>query len=99
MTKGVKQLKSQMYPAGQGECTYNNDLFAAQIPVWYENSGNVKSVWLSICKEERTQTTRLLEQITSFSNLGKSYKQVNKNAGGARTLEVIRTSIAREVEY
>lgn len=83
MTKGVKQLKSQMYPAGQGECTYINDLFAGQIPVWYENSGKVNPVWLSICKEERTQTTRLLEQITSFSNLEKSYKQVKKNAGGA----------------
>jgi hypothetical protein len=29
MTNGVKQLKSQKYPAGQGEFTYINDLFAA----------------------------------------------------------------------
>lgn len=81
MTKGVKQLKSQMNLAGQGECTYSNGLFAADIPVWYENSGKVNPVWLSICREERTQTTRLLEQITSYGNLEKSYKQVKKNDG------------------
>lgn len=82
MTKGIKLL-SQMYPAGQGECSYSNDLSAGDIPVWFENSGKVNPEWLSICREERTQTTRLLEQITSFGNLEKSYKQVKSNGGSA----------------
>lgn len=83
MTKGIKLLRGQMYPAGQGECSYSNDLSAVDIPVWFENSGRVNPEWLSICREERTQTTRLLEQIASFSNLEKSYKQVKSNGGSA----------------
>lgn len=81
MLKGRKQLKNQMNPAGQEECFHSNDLFAAEIPVWYKNSGKVNPEWLSICKEERNQTTNLLEQVVSFSNLQKAYKQVKSNGG------------------
>lgn len=81
MLKGRKQLKNQMNPAGQEECFHSNDLFAGEIPVWYQNNGKVNPVWLSICKEERNQTTNLLEQVTSFRNLQQSYKQVRSNGG------------------
>ena len=40
-----------------------------------------KPWWLSICEEERNQTTDLLEQITSLSNLQKAYQQVRRNGG------------------
>lgn len=81
MQKGRKQLKDQMKPAGQEECFQSNGLFAAEIPVWYQNSGKVNPEWLSICKEERNQTTNLLEQVISFGNLQKAYKQVRSNGG------------------
>lgn len=83
MKKGRKQLQSQMKPARQGECTPSNDLFAEDIPVWYEKSGKVNPEWLSICEKERNQTMRLLEKITSYSNLEQAYKQVNQNKGGS----------------
>ena len=70
-----------MKSARQKECDYSDDLFAMAIPVWYQDSGKVNPAWLSICKEERNQTTDLLEQITSFSNLQKAYKQVRQNGG------------------
>ena len=81
MEKGRKQLKNQMNPAGQEECFPSNDLFASEIPVCYQNSGKVNPEWLSICKEERDQTTNLLEQVISFGNLQKAYKQVRSNGG------------------
>jgi len=65
------------------ECDYSDDLFAKAIPVWYQDSGKVNPERLSICKEERNQTTDLLEQITSFSNLQKAYKQVRRNGGSS----------------
>lgn len=83
MEKDRKQLKNQMKPAGQEECFHSNDLFAVATPVWYQNSGKVNPEWLSICKEERNQTTNLLEQVTRFSNLQKAYKQVRSNGGSA----------------
>jgi RNA-directed DNA polymerase len=81
MIKGIKQSKNQMNPAGQEECIYGDDLFVTELPVWYQKNGKVNPEWLSICKEERNQTTDLLEQIISFSNLQKAYKQVRRNGG------------------
>ncbi len=46
-----------MNPARQGACWYSDDLFAVEIPVWYQNSGKVNPEWLSMCEEERNQTT------------------------------------------
>lgn len=74
-------MKNQMNPAGQEECFHGNDLFAGEIPVWYQNSGKVNPVWLSICEEERNRTTNLLEQVTDFRNLQQAYKQVRSNGG------------------
>jgi|GEM_PF-5270706 len=71
MEKGRKQLKNQMHTAGQEECFYSNNLFVVEKPVWYQNNGNVNPTWLPLCKEERNQTTKLLEQVTSFRNLQK----------------------------
>ena len=81
MKKGIKQPTNQMNPAGQGECIYSGGLFVTETPVWYQKDGKVNPEWLSICKEERNQTTGLLEQVASFSNLQKAYKQVKKNGG------------------
>ena len=79
MEKDRKQPMNQMNPMGEwGE---SGDLFALEVPVWYEKSGKVSSEWLSMCEEERNQTTRLLEEIASPSNLVKAYKQVKRNGG------------------
>ena len=83
MKKDRKQLKNQMEPAGQEECSHSNDLFAVATPVWYQNNGEINPEWLSMCKEERNQTTNLLGQVISFSNLQKAYKQVRSNGGSA----------------
>ena len=83
MEKGRKQSRTQMNPARQGECSYSDDLFAVEIPVWYQNNGKVNPEWLSICEEERNQTTALLEQVVSLNNLIKAYKQVRRNGGSA----------------
>lgn len=81
MEKDRKQLKNQMHLASQEECFHSNDLFAVEIPVWYQKSGKVNPAWLSICEEERNQTTNLLDQVTSFRNLQQAYKQVRSNGG------------------
>lgn len=83
MKKGRKQSKNQMNPARLEECVYSDDLFVTELPVWYQKNGKVNPEWLSICKEERNQTTNLLEQITSFGNLQKAYKQVRRNGGSS----------------
>jgi RNA-directed DNA polymerase len=83
MIRGIQQSKNRMKSAGQEERIYSDDLFATAIPVWYQNSGKVNPEWLSICKEERNQTTGLLEQVTSFSNLQKAYQQVRRNGGSS----------------
>lgn len=72
-----------MKSARQKECIYSDSLFATDVPVWYEKSGKVSPVWLSICEEERTRTTELLERVSEPSNLAKAYKHVKKNGGSA----------------
>jgi RNA-directed DNA polymerase len=76
-------LKIQIKSAKQKECDYSDDLFAEALSVCCQDRVKVNPRWLSICKEERNQTTDLLEQITSFSNLQKTYKQVRRNGGGS----------------
>jgi len=79
MEKDRKQPLNQMNPMGEwGE---SGDLFGLEVPVWYEKSGKVSSEWLSMCEEERNQTSRLLEEIANPSNLVKAYKQVKRNGG------------------
>lgn len=72
-----------MNPARQEECCYSDDLFVMELPVWYQNNGKVNPEWLSICEEERNQTTALLERVASLNNLIKAYKQVRRNGGSA----------------
>jgi len=81
MTRDKEQTRGQMNPAGQEECSNNVDPFALEIPVWYEKSGKVSAGWLSLCKEERNQTTKLLEEIVSTANLFKAYRKVKSNWG------------------
>ena len=65
------------------ECCIQGNLFVTEVPVWYESDGKVSSVWLSICEEERTQTTNLMERLTDYSNLHKAYQQVRRNGGSS----------------
>ena len=74
-------MLEKMNSAGQKEC--NNSLFTLDIPVWYERSGKVSPIWLSICEKERSQTTNLLEKVAEIVNLEKAYKQVKKNGGSS----------------
>lgn len=83
MTKDEKQTSNQMKPARQEECVYSVDLFATEVPVWYERSGKVSSEWLSRCKEERNQTANLLDRIVSTANLFKAYRKVKTNKGSS----------------
>ena len=81
MKKDRKQLKSQKQPASQGECTPSNGLFAVEIPVWYEKSGKVNPEWLSICKEERNQTSnnKWFER-KGFYSLTQNYKFLHRKS-------------------
>ena len=83
MLKGMKQSNNQMKRAKQAECVVGGDLFVEDIPVWYESHGKVSSKWLSICEEERHQTSGLLEQVSSLTNLQRAYKSVKSNGGSS----------------
>lgn len=43
--------------------------------------GAVSPAWISACKEERTLTSGLMEQIASLANLQKAYGMVISNGG------------------
>jgi len=43
--------------------------------------GAVSPEWLSACKESRTLTASIMEQIAALSNLQKAYRNVRKNKG------------------
>ena len=87
---GMKQSKNQMNRASQGECFPVDGLFVQEVPVWYQGNGKVHPEWLSICEEERNQTTNLLERITEPANLRKAYRHVkhNKGSGGVDGMEM-----------
>ncbi len=65
------------------ECCIQGNLFVTDVPVWYESDGKVSPVWLSICEEERDQTTNLMERLTGYSNLHEAYQQVRRNGGSS----------------
>jgi RNA-directed DNA polymerase len=84
MIKGRKDSRVQMnLITREGECKYSEDLFATEIPVWYEGNGEVRSEWLSICEGERNQTKRLLESVIDLGNLRKAYAKVRSNGGSS----------------
>jgi RNA-directed DNA polymerase len=58
-------------------------LFQEEIPVWYDQKGEVCSKWISRCEEEKAETMSLLEEIVSLENLIKAYKQVRRNGGSS----------------
>jgi group II intron reverse transcriptase/maturase len=82
MLKGMKQSNGQINPP-EGILPTIVDLFSTDIPVWYEGNGSVSSVWLSICEEERNQTTSLLESVADLRNLQRAFKQVKANGGSS----------------
>ncbi len=84
MKKGRKDSRNQMnLITRQGECNFSEDLFATDIPVWYEGNGAVRSEWLSICERERNQTKNLLESVIDLGNLRKAYVSVRSNGGSS----------------
>lgn len=83
MIKDREQSREQMKFAGQTECLYTGDLFTSEIPVWYDRSGKVSPAWLSFCKEERNQTTNLLDRIGTASNLQTAFRHVLRNSGSS----------------
>lgn len=83
MLKGMKQSKGRMNPKEEGESSKIGDLFGNLVPVWYNEHGRLSSEWLSICEEERNQTTRLLESVADLRNLQRAYKQVKANKGSS----------------
>jgi RNA-directed DNA polymerase len=74
-------LQSRIIPTEERE--QSNHLFMEAIPVWYSRSGKVNPEWLSACKEERSQTSNLMDQIACPLNLGKAYQRVKRNGGSA----------------
>lgn len=68
-----------MYPAGESQ--RSNRLFEEAIPVWYQVNGKVSPKWLSACREERTQTQALMDQIAEPLNLKEALKAVVRNGG------------------
>lgn len=56
-------------------------LYAEAVPVWYSRSGKVNPEWLSACRQERSLTKHLMEQIAGPLNLSKAYQQVLSNGG------------------
>lgn len=82
MLKGMKQSNGQINP-NLGILPTIGDLFNSDLPVWYEANGGVSSVWLSICEEERNQTTSLLELVADLRNLRRAFKQVKSNGGSS----------------
>jgi RNA-directed DNA polymerase len=58
-------------------------LFQEEIPVWYDQKGEVCSKWISRCEEERAETMSILDEIVSLENLIKAYKQVRRNGGSS----------------
>jgi hypothetical protein len=49
MTKGSKESKGQMNRKREGERTQSDGLLALEKPEWFQRSGKVNPVWLSIC--------------------------------------------------
>lgn len=64
-----------------GECIGSHA--AGSTVVHRSKGGMVSSEWLSACKEERTLTRDLMEQIASPLNLSKAYQRVKSNGGSA----------------
>ena len=83
----IKQSKNKKEPIRQERpqeveaCPTIGHLFREAVPVWYERSGKVSSTWLSACKEERNQTSQLMDKIASSINLTEACKQVVRNGG------------------
>lgn len=72
-----------MIPPGAGEGRQTGHLYVEAVPVWYSRNGQVNSLWLSACKEERILTKGLMERIADPLNLTKAYQRVKSNGGSA----------------
>ena len=63
------------------ECNNSSHCEVKEAVVHRLQHGAVSPVWLSGCKEERTLTAGIMEEIASLSNLQKAYVSVKKNGG------------------
>jgi hypothetical protein len=81
--KDIKERQLQMNFVR--ECNESVHCEVKEAVVHRFRHGAVSPVWLSACKEERTLTAGIMEEIASLSNLQKAYKCVKKNGGCSGT--------------
>ena len=81
--KEKKVLLPRMNPPGAGERRPSNHLFVEAVPVWYNQNGQVTSMWLSACKEERNLTKHLMELIADPLNVTKALRRVQSFGGSS----------------
>jgi len=82
MRKRRKDIKeSQLQMNFMRECNDSGDCEVKKAVVHRLQHGAVSPAWLSACKEERTLTAGIMEEIASLSNLQEAYKCVKKNGG------------------
>jgi len=77
--KDIKERQLQMNFIR--ECNDSGHCAVKKAVVHCLQHGAVSPVWLSACKEERTLTAGIMEEIASLSNLQEAYKGVKKNGG------------------
>ena len=82
MRKRRKDIKEQQLQMNfDRECNDSSHCEVKRAVVYRLGHGAVSPAWLSACKEERTLTAGIMEEIASLSNLQKAYKCVKKNGG------------------
>ena len=75
MRKRRKDIKeSQLQMNFMRECNDSGDCEVKKAVVHRLQHGAVSPAWLSACKEERTLTAGIMEEIASLSNLQEAYK-------------------------
>lgn len=86
MRKRRKDIKEQQLQMNfVRECNDSGHCEVKETVVHRLQHGAVSPAWLSACKEERTLTAGIMEEIASLSNLQKAYKNVKKNGGCSGT--------------
>ena len=72
-------VNAQMYPAGQGEWTLVSSSCSGKEV--YLSSVRVSEGWLSSCKESRSSSQKMMDQIASLSNLSRACSHVISKGG------------------
>lgn len=82
MRKRKKDIKEQQLQMNfVRECNQSGHCEVKEAVVHRLQHGSVSPGWLSGCKEERTLTSGIMEEIANLRNLQEAYKRVKKNGG------------------